>query len=126
MEPSASLRQKIRKSNVRIVVTYFVVGVYSITAVGITLFLLVFRPEQTELAIGVFNGLATLAAGIAGFWFGSRGTGYPEVTPGSRSGEFDDDGNLIGPETGLSHRPAHLKSSGDDDDLADSPRIDAE
>lgn len=74
---AAQLRQRIRKSNVRIVVTYFVVFMYCATAVGLISYLI---PRDAQMALGVFNGLSTLAAGIAGFWFGNRGAGYPENT----------------------------------------------
>ncbi|NRB04677.1 MAG: hypothetical protein HRU30_15600 [Rhodobacteraceae bacterium] len=78
------VRQKVRKSNVRIVVTYFVVFVYCATAVVLIFWLL--SCDETELALGVFSGLSTLSAGIAGFWFGNRGTGYPELLPPSAPG----------------------------------------
>ncbi|WP_300033669.1 hypothetical protein [uncultured Roseobacter sp.] len=119
-----TIQQEIRKSNVRIFVTYFVVGLYSVSAVGITIFLM--ATKQTELALGVFNGLATLSAGIAGFWFGSRGSGFPNGEPGKPEDLKPEEAVVIGPENGTSHRPVHenepaLAANTIDDE---SPKID--
>lgn len=101
-EPNKAIRQKIRKSNVRIVITYFVVFVYSMTAVVMIFWLL--QKDEKELALGVFSGLSTLSAGIAGFWFGNRGTGYPEgqQSPGGASDSFE---KHFDPMLGTSRRP---------------------
>ena len=108
-ETQIETKQRIRKSNVRIVVTYFVVGLYCVSAVAISAFL--FAEGENELALGVFNGLATLAAGIAGFWFGSRGNGFPETQMPSARSELSND-ILIGPELGAPHKG---KGPGNDD-----------
>ena len=100
------IRQKIRKSNVRIVVTYFVVFVYCTTAVVLTFVLLYLG--KVELALGVFSGLSTLSAGIAGFWFGNRSTGYPEtmVAPGGSSDEGASHQIDFDPILGEARRPS--------------------
>lgn len=103
--PDAEFRQKVRKSNVRIVVTYFVVFMYCVTAVILTFVLLYMG--KVELAVGVFSGLSTLSAGIAGFWFGNRGTGYPEVL-GAPGGSGDAPAvapKMFDPMMGTSRRP---------------------
>ncbi|KMW59505.1 hypothetical protein AIOL_004487 [Candidatus Rhodobacter oscarellae] len=41
-----------------------------------------------------------MAAGIAGFWFGSRGSGFPERTQLNTPEPKDDDDVFIGPEIG--------------------------
>ncbi|MEM6760132.1 MAG: hypothetical protein AAF601_11705 [Pseudomonadota bacterium] len=97
MRQAKQLDHKITKSYVRIVVTYFVVFCYTVAAIGISIYL--FRIGENELALSVFNGLATLAAGIAGFWFGSRGAGFPDGDDAG-SGRAGDDDVFIGPELG--------------------------
>ena len=110
MGDDLSLRQRVRKSNVRIVVTYFVVFTYCTGALGISAFL--FAKGQYELGLGVFNGLATLSAGIAGFWFGSRSSGFPGETPGGAADEAEAS-NLISPEAGTSRRPVMASTAGE-------------
>ncbi|MBN9887700.1 hypothetical protein [Salipiger abyssi] len=114
MDQSPESLQRMRKSNVRIVVTYFVVFVYSLSAVGFST--LLFIRGEYELALGIFNGLATLSAGIAGFWFGSRGEGFPHDAPGA-AGEAQQD-NLIGGEEQKRRRAVN-----DDGDDPDCPPI---
>ncbi|WP_299042881.1 hypothetical protein [uncultured Tateyamaria sp.] len=99
------LRQKIRKSNVRIVVTYFVVFMYCTTATILTFVLLYIG--KIELALGVFSGLSTLSAGIAGFWFGNRGTGYPEgvEAPGARHDDLHRPPDMSTMLMGTARRP---------------------
>lgn len=115
------IRQKVRKSNVRIVVTYFVVFAYCTSAVILTFVLLFVYPTKPELALGVFSGLSTLSAGIAGFWFGNRGTGYPEniPTPGGISETPEPTSNLIGAEQFTKPRPHQHETDPDD------PKIEA-
>ncbi|MEL7165929.1 MAG: hypothetical protein AAFY52_02935 [Pseudomonadota bacterium] len=97
MQQDSRLQHKITKSYVRIVVTYFVVFTYAVSAVAIAIYL--FTQGKDELALSVFNGLATLAAGIAGFWFGSRGSGFPDGDDPTLDTISDDD-VFIGPELG--------------------------
>lgn len=72
----ATQDQAIRKSNVRVFVTYFIVCAYALGALGLTAYLVTI--EKYELGLGIFNGLSAIAASIAGFWFGNRGNGHPE------------------------------------------------
>ena len=102
-------RQRIRKSNVRIVVTYFVVFMYCTTAVILTFVLL--RMGKVELAIGVFSGLSTLSAGIAGFWFGNRSSGYPETMGDTRT-TSDADTKVFEPLMGTARRPVTHEEPG--------------
>ena len=72
--PQGSSRedQEIRKSNVRVVVTYLMSGAYALAALG-TIAWLLFK-DEVELALGIFSGLASTTAAIVAFWFGSRGS----------------------------------------------------
>ena len=63
--------QEIRKSNVRVVVTYLMSSAYALAALG-TIAWLLFK-DEVELALGIFSGLASTTAAIVAFWFGSRG-----------------------------------------------------
>lgn len=64
--------QEIRKSKVRVVVTYLMSGAYVVAALG-TIAWLLFN-DEVELALGIFSGLASTTAAIVAFWFGSRGS----------------------------------------------------
>ncbi|MEJ6708906.1 MAG: hypothetical protein QNK92_08935 [Amylibacter sp.] len=112
----AELRQRLSKSNVLIVVTYFVVFMYCTTAVVLTFVLLFW--DQIELALAVFSGLSTLSAGVAGFWFGNRNTGHPEEmpTPLGKS-ERAVSSNLLNPEN------ASLRPNSSLDDEKKSPKL---
>jgi hypothetical protein len=70
--------QEISKSRVRVRVTYTMTLAYAIAGLGLITWLM--WAGKTELAIGVFSGLASTKATIVGFWFGSRGSarGLPE------------------------------------------------
>ncbi|MEP3248498.1 MAG: hypothetical protein ABJN40_22585 [Sneathiella sp.] len=68
------LEQERRKSDVRINVTYGVVFLYVLMASVFTGLLIAIG--EVEKALVIFGSVATMAAGITGFWFGSRGTGY--------------------------------------------------
>lgn len=72
--PQGSARedQEIRKSKVRVVVTYLMSGAYALAALG-TIAWLLFK-DEVELALGIFSGLASTTAAIVAFWFGSRGS----------------------------------------------------
>ena len=61
--------EKIR-SRVRRRVTYAMTIVYSITAPGITAWLL--WKGEIETAVAVFSGIASTTTGIIAFWFGNR------------------------------------------------------
>ena len=64
--------QKISKSKVRVRVTYLMSGAYAVGALGLIGWLM--ASGKTELALGVFSGLASTTASITAFWFGSRGS----------------------------------------------------
>lgn len=72
--PQGSAREdlEIRKSKVRVVVTYLMSGAYVLAALG-TIGWLLFK-DEVELALGIFSGLASTTAAIVAFWFGSRGS----------------------------------------------------
>lgn len=65
-------RQEISKSRVRVWVTYIMTGTYALAALGLIGWLML--AGKTELAIGVFSGVASTSASIIAFWFGSRGS----------------------------------------------------
>ena len=64
-------RQEIKKSNVRICVTYiasiFIFGI----GIGLILFFTLFEEEPDE-AMRVFNTILPIAAGIVTYWFATR------------------------------------------------------
>ena len=62
----------IRKSKVRIYVTYAMTTAYIVAALGLISWLM--WQEKTELALGVFSGVASTTSAITAFWFGSRGS----------------------------------------------------
>ena len=64
--------QEIRKSKVRVWVTYIMTLAYAVAAIGLVGWLM--WADKTDLAIGVFSGLASTSASIIAFWFGSRGS----------------------------------------------------
>lgn len=64
--------QEISKSRVRVWVTYTMTAAYAVAALGLMTWLML--TDKTELAIGVFSGLASTSASIIAFWFGSRGS----------------------------------------------------
>lgn len=66
-------RQEIKKSNVRIRVTYiatiFIFGI----GIGLILFFTLFKEEpDPDLAMRVFNAVLPIAAGIVTYWFATR------------------------------------------------------
>ena len=76
--------QDVRRSNVRVRVTYMMSGAYVAAALG-TIAVLLFH-QKFEEALAVFTGLASTSAAIVSFWFGSRGsvraaTAGTEATP---------------------------------------------
>ena len=80
----AEKKQQIRKSQVRVVVTYFMTGAYVITAIGLIAWLMWL--DKSDLAIGVFSGVASTTATIIAFWFGSRGAGSGSGQPAGAQG----------------------------------------
>ena len=64
--------QDVRRSNVRVAVTYMMSGAYVLAALGTITFLL--WCKKFEEALAVFTGLASTSAAIVSFWFGSRGS----------------------------------------------------
>lgn len=83
------LKQEIRKSKVRVCVTYIMTWAYALVA-AFLVGLLIWR-DKTELAIAVFSGVASTSASIIAFWFGSRGSArsQPENGTVSRSHATD-------------------------------------
>ena len=73
--------QEMRKSKVRVWVTYVMTAAYAIAALGLVAWLL--ATAKTDLAIGVFSGLASTSASIIAFWFGSRGAARAQSDDGS-------------------------------------------
>ena len=89
-QPSeAETKQQIRKSQVRVVVTYFMTAAYVVTSIGLIAWLM--WVDKSELAIGVFSGVASTTATIIAFWFGSRGpasgSGQPSAAQGGGEGQ---------------------------------------
>ena len=78
-----------KKSLVRVNVTYGVVFIYVVMACAFTLFL--FMANQIDKGLAVFGSVATLAAGITGYWFGSRGAGFSSGAGHSKDSTTDDD-----------------------------------
>ena len=60
------------RSKVRIRVTYIMTLVYAVAALYLIYRLL--KNGQVEFAIAIFSGIASTAAGIIAFWFGTRQT----------------------------------------------------
>lgn len=81
------LAQKIRKSKVRVRVTYLMSVTYAVGALGLIAWLM--ATGSTDLALGVFSGVASTTASITAFWFGSRGSA-------ADSDESADSANLAG------------------------------
>ena len=72
---------EIRKSKVRVWVTYIMTAAYAVAAIGLIAWLMLV--DQTDLAIGVFSGLASTSASIISFWFGSRGPARSQTQEGA-------------------------------------------
>lgn len=62
----------IRKSKVRVYVTYSMTAAYVIAALGLIAWLM--WQQKTDLAMGIFSGVASTTSAITAFWFGSRGS----------------------------------------------------
>ena len=76
----AEKKQRIRKSQVRVVVTYVMMGAYVFTSIVLIGWLM--ATDKPEMAVGVFSGVASTSASIIAFWFGSRG---PDSQPSGGS-----------------------------------------
>ena len=76
-------QQEISKSRVRVRITYLMGGSYAFASIGLIAWLMF--SNSTELALGVFSGLASTSATIIAFWFGSRGPARPATD--DRQGE---------------------------------------
>ena len=68
--PGPLMAQEIRRSNVRVYVTYGVTLTYCVVVAGLVFWLM--KLDKFDLALGVFSGLASVATGVIGFWFGGR------------------------------------------------------
>lgn len=73
--------QEIRKSKVRIWVTYTMTAASAFAAIGLIGWLML--TEHTDLVIGVFSGVASTSASIVAFWFGSRGPARSQTQDGA-------------------------------------------
>ena len=83
------IEQEIRKSRVRVWVTYLMSVTYAVTAPGLIAWLML--AEQRDLALGVFSGLASTSAAIFAFWFGSRGSARMPPNNGAGGGSTAQD-----------------------------------
>ncbi len=88
------LAQKISKSRVRVCVTYLMSCTYAAGALGLIAWLMV--DGETELALGVFSGVASTTASITAFWFGSRGSAAdtPAAAPSTGGGTEESAGQI--------------------------------
>ena len=64
-------RQEIKKSNVRICVTYIATTFIFGGGIGLILFFTLFKKEP-DLAMRVFNAVLPIATGIVTYWFATR------------------------------------------------------
>lgn len=64
-------RQEIKKSNVRIYVTYIATIFIFGGGIGLILFFTLFE-EEPDQAMRVFNAVLPIAAGIVTYWFATR------------------------------------------------------
>ena len=60
----------VMRSSVRIVVTYIMTALYSVTAFILIWCLL--KMDNIEAALAVFAGISSTTTGIIAFWFGTR------------------------------------------------------
>ncbi len=67
----SQVQQDIRKSKVRVCVTYLMSLTYAVASLGLIASLMWL--EKYDLTLGVFSGVASTTAAIFSFWFGSRG-----------------------------------------------------
>ncbi len=61
-----------KKSRVRVCVTYAMTGTYIFGALGLISCLM--WKGETQLALGVFSGVASTTTAVFAFWFGARGS----------------------------------------------------
>ena len=74
----------IRKSKVRVYVTYSMTAAYIAAALGLIAWLM--WQQKTDLAMGIFSGVASTTSAITAFWFGSRGSARSSQIPSSDDG----------------------------------------
>ncbi len=63
--------QEIRRSNVRIYITYILTWAY-VLGVGGVLAYTIFEEAPSQLTLGILAGLSSASLGVIGFWFGGR------------------------------------------------------
>lgn len=73
------LEHEIRKSRVRINVTYLMSATYAVGALTLIVWLML--SGKLDLALGIFSGVASTTATITAFWFGSRGSAKEKLDP---------------------------------------------
>lgn len=92
MTTQEPLEHEIKKSRVRINVTYLMSATYAIAAVTLIVWLM--TSSKLDLALGVFSGVASTTATIIAFWFGSRGSAQSQLGDlADDSGGPDDTGD---------------------------------
>ena len=86
------------RSSVRPLVTFAVILVYlSVTGAAVVI-LLLGAGDHTDSALALLSGLAAVATGIVGFWFGTRGAGglggkeADDTTPSEQEETTEGDG----------------------------------
>lgn len=86
MSAPKPLEHEIRKSRVRINVTYLMSATYAVGALTLIVWLML--AGKLDLALGIFSGVASTTATITAFWFGSRGSAKAKLDPpgGDESG----------------------------------------
>lgn len=71
LDESHRLRQEIRRSNVRINVTYILTWSYVLGVIGVIAYTIIVA-EPSKIALGLLAGLSSASLGVIGFWFGGR------------------------------------------------------
>ena len=65
------VKQEIRRSNVRINITYILTWAY-VLGVGGVMAYTIFISTPSDLTLGLLAGLSSASLGVIGFWFGGR------------------------------------------------------
>jgi len=68
--PDSIPPQEVRKSYVRVVVTYVMIGLYA--GLALTLAVWFLWQKDSESALSIFTGISGAALGTIGYWFGER------------------------------------------------------